>query len=76
MQIEIFKKTELPDGCDRYWLRIPSKEYVTAGFLFESLEGRCNYSTVKKGNERYMEVTVSPDFKTDIEKMIEYLKKM
>jgi len=74
VNLTIADQTELEDGCLRTWLIIPDKEFVVIGFLLESMEGMCNYSTVRKDGVSYMELTISPNYKEDISELLEFFK--
>ncbi|MDD3050873.1 MAG: DUF4911 domain-containing protein [Candidatus Cloacimonetes bacterium] len=68
MKIEIVSETTLEDGVKRILLKIAPKDFIYLGYTLESLEGVCNYTTVKR-EQPYMQVDVSPDFIDEFEKI-------
>ena len=74
MEFELKETSILEDGSERIKLFVPGKELVFLGFVLESLEGRCNYTTVKD-SESYLQIDVPPDFIEEIRQILNFLKK-
>jgi hypothetical protein len=74
LNIKILKDFEMPDGTKRFNISVQDKERIYLGFILESFEGWCNYTTPIK-SKPIMQVDVAPDYVSDFEKLYEYLAK-
>jgi len=63
----------LKDGTRRILLEVASEDLVYLGFILESFEGWCNYTTVKK-NTPYLQIDVTPDYAEPTRELINFLK--
>jgi len=73
MNLKIHSETLLEDGTSRILIEIPAAELLYVGFLLESFEGWCNYTTVKK-DEPYLQVDVTKDYLEPMHELLEYMK--
>lgn len=60
MNLKIIEKKELRDGVIRYQVKIPSSDFLYTGFLLESFEGVCTYTTPDK-KDNIMQIDVVAD---------------
>jgi hypothetical protein len=60
MELKVINKTVLPDGVIRYRLLMPSGNFLSAGYILESLEGLCIYTT-PQDDKNVMQIDVVPD---------------
>ncbi|MBN2461621.1 MAG: hypothetical protein JXB60_08435 [Candidatus Cloacimonetes bacterium] len=74
MKLEIIDIKILNDGTKRYTAEFAEKELVILGFILESMEGWCNYTTVKN-HEILLQIDAAPDFHTEVDGLIGYLQK-
>lgn len=61
MKLKIESKEILQDGVIRYQVKIPSSDFLYTGFLLESFEGVCAYTTSNK-QEGILQIDVTADF--------------
>ena len=62
----------LADGTERLMLNVPKEELIYLGYILESFEGLCNYTTPDK-NEPFLQVDITPDYIDDFNKLIQAL---
>jgi len=62
----------LLDGTERLMLNVPKEELIYLGYILESFEGWCNYTTPNK-NEPFLQIDVTPDYLNDFNKLIKAL---
>ena len=62
----------LRDGTKRFMLNVPKEELIYLGYILESFEGWCNYTTPNK-NEPFLQIDVTPDYLNDFNKLIKAL---
>ncbi|MCD6176563.1 MAG: DUF4911 domain-containing protein [Candidatus Cloacimonetes bacterium] len=62
----------LRDGTKRFMLNVPKEELIYLGYILESFEGWCNYTTPNK-NEPLLQIDVTPDYFDDFNKLIRIL---
>jgi hypothetical protein len=74
MNITIKDKYTLPDGCTRINLEVTDKERIYLGFILESFEGWCNYTTPQK-KQPVLQIDVVPDFWNAFMELLGFLKK-
>ena len=72
MDIKIIDEFELEDGCKRINIGISNRERIYLGYILESFEGWCNYTTPVKSRP-IMQVDVAPDFIDDFMELFEFL---
>ena len=72
MKFFIANKEILTDGTERIVINVPREELIYLGYILESFEGWCNYTTPDK-NETYLQVDVAPDYIDDFNKLIQAL---
>lgn len=73
MEFERVSSEILTDNTKRVILRVASEDLVYLGFILESFEGWCNYTTIKK-KEPYLQIDISPDYIGSTEELLVYLK--
>ncbi len=56
------EETRLSDGSLRLLLDIEPHRFVTVGFILESMEGFCIYTTVRRDDRQFLQINVPPDF--------------
>ncbi|OQX70479.1 MAG: hypothetical protein B6D62_04880 [Candidatus Cloacimonas sp. 4484_275] len=74
MNFKIISELFLEDGSKRVKILISGEELIFLGFILESLEGWCNYTTVKK-NRPFLQLDIPPDFIGDVENLLGFLRK-
>lgn len=72
MKFSVVGHETLHDGTERFLLEVPSKELVYLGYMLESFEGLCNYTTPKK-DEPILQVDVTADYRSEFQHIIEAL---
>ena len=72
MKFSIADRATLTDGTKRLMLNVPKEELIYLGYILESFEGLCNYTTPKK-NEPFLQVDVTHDYIDDFNKLIQAL---
>ncbi|MDP8269614.1 MAG: DUF4911 domain-containing protein [Candidatus Tenebribacter davisii] len=73
MKFSVVNKEILLDGTERLMLTVPREELVYLGYILESFEGWCNYTTPNK-SESLLQVDVAPDYRDDFIKLINILQ--
>ena len=64
----------MADGTERVIIKVASEELIYLGYILESFEGLCNYTTPNK-NEPFLQVDVTADYINDFNKLIQTLIK-
>ena len=72
MKFLIADRKTLNDGTHRLKIQVPREELVYLGYILESFEGWCNYTTPVKSRP-IMQVDVAPDFIDDYMELFEFL---
>ena len=72
MKFSVAGRETLGDGTERLMLNVPKVELVYLGYILESFEGWCNYTTPDK-NEPFLQVDVTSDYINDFNKLIQAL---
>ncbi len=72
MKFSIVDSESLADRTERFIIKVPRKELIYLGYILESFEGLCNYTTPDK-NEPFLQVDVTPDYLDDFNKLIQAL---
>ncbi len=75
MEIKEFDRTVLPDGVVRFCFAMPSENFLYAGYILESLEGLCIYTT-PENNPDIMQIDVVPDLIKEFMSILTELKNM
>lgn len=75
MDFQVESKQELNDGTLRFLIKMSKDKLIKFGYILESLEGWCNYTTPEK-TRPILQVDVAPDFIKDFEVVIKTLKEM
>lgn len=73
MEIQILAETGLQDGSTRFNIGVSDGERIYLGYILESFEGWCNYTTPIK-EKPILQVDVAPDFLNDFKILFEFLK--
>jgi hypothetical protein len=74
MNIKIIEQTELQDGTIRFNINLIEQERIYLGYILESFEGWCNYTTPVK-SKPVLQVDVAPDYVNDFSKLYQFLEK-
>ena len=74
MQFDLVSQEILADKTNRLILRVDPEDLVYLGFILESFEGWCNYTTIRK-NEPFLQVDVSPDYYKNTVELLNFLRK-
>ncbi len=72
MKFSITDVETLEDGTKRFNINVPPQELIYLGYILESFEGLCNYTTPNK-NEPFLQVDVTHDYLDDFNKLINAL---
>ena len=75
MKFQIHSQKVLADGTLRFLIGMENNQLIKFGYILESLEGWCNYTTPHK-TEPVLQVDVSPDFVTDFDQLLKELTGM
>ncbi len=75
MEIRELDRTVLPDGVVRFRFAMPSENFLYTGYILESLEGLCIYTT-PEDNPDILQVDVVPDLIKEFMLIITELKNM
>lgn len=73
MNFKIVEQTDLEDGSLRILLEMPQADLIYMGFILESFEGWCIYTTPRK-KEPFLQLDIPRDFISNVEELLEYLK--
>lgn len=74
MQFDVISSQRLDDGSRRLVVKIAFKELIYFGYILESFEGWCNYTTIDK-QKQLVQIDISPDYLQETEKLLINLKK-
>ena len=74
MKFSIADRKTLNDGTHRLKIEVPREELIYLGYILESFEGWCNYTTPNK-REPFLQVDVTADYINDFNKLIIVLSK-
>jgi len=74
MNFSIVDRKTLNDGTHRLIIEVPREELVYLGYILESFEGWCNYTTPNK-SEPFLQVDVTADYVQDFNTIILALSK-
>ena len=73
MQIDKVSEKILDDEATQLIIQTNSADLQLIGFILESFEGYCNYTTID--NEKLLlQIIIPKDFKQDVEKIIENIR--
>ena len=72
MNIQILEAIELQDGCQRLNIGVSKRELIYLGYILESFEGWCNYTTPDR-SQPILQVDVAPDYVDDFGKLFDFL---
>ncbi|MEA3475889.1 MAG: DUF4911 domain-containing protein [Candidatus Cloacimonadota bacterium] len=73
MQIDIVSEKILDDEATELIVQTNSTDLQFIGFILESFEGYCNYTTIDK-KKMLLRIIIPKNFKQDVEEIINYLK--
>lgn len=75
--MEIFSRNEetICDDVHRFILEIKESDKVILGYVLESLEGWCNYTTPAQDRSKF-QIDVMPDFYADFQKILAAIQKL
>ena len=73
MQIDKLSETILDDDTTELIVHTNSTDLQFIGFILESFEGYCNYTTIDK-EKLLLKITIPKDFKQEVEKIIDHLR--
>ena len=72
MKFSIADRKTMADGTERFKIKVPREELIYLGYILESFEGLCSYTTPNK-NEPFLQVDVTSDYIVDFKKLIKAL---
>ena len=72
MKFSVADRETLADGTKRLMLNVPKEELIYLGYILESFEGWCNYTTPNK-NEPFLQVDVTLNYIDDFNRLIKAL---
>lgn len=73
MQIDIVSEKILDDEATELIVQTNSTDLQFIGFILESFEGYCNYTTIDK-KKMLLRIIIPQNFKQDVEEIIDYLQ--
>jgi len=73
LKFNIVERTSLKDGSLRILLELQQSDLIYMGFILESFEGWCIYTTPRK-KEPFLQLDIPHDFITNVEELLSYLK--
>jgi len=73
MDFEIITENILNDRTKRVVLRVAPKDLLYLGYILESFEGWCNYTTIQK-NEPFLQIDITPDYIEPAIELLQFLK--
>ncbi len=62
MEYQIIEDRIAPDNSHHLKINLAQCDLVLFGFIFESLEGWCSFTTIKKGKISTLAVDIAPDY--------------
>jgi hypothetical protein len=72
MNFKILETQVLPDNTKRMIIFVEPEELFYLGYFLETLEGYCNYTTIKK---KHLQVDAAPDFYEEFLNIISTMQK-
>ncbi len=75
MDFLIKEKIELTDGTFRFQIGMKNRQLIKFGYILESLEGWCNYTTPEK-TKPILQVDVAPDYISDFNELLKQMAEM
>jgi len=73
LKFEIIERTNLADGSMRILLELPQSDLIYMGFILESFEGWCIYTTPRR-KEPFLQLDIPIDFISNVEELLSFLK--
>ena len=73
MNFKIKSQTFLADNSQRIKLSISGGKLVFLGFILESMEGWCNYTTVRE-NQPFLQIDIPADFIDEMHQLLDFLQ--
>ena len=64
------EETKLTDGSMRLLLDIEPHLFVTIGFILESMEGFCIYTTVRRDGKQFLQIDIPPDYISTMKRLL------
>ena len=75
MDFQVKSKQELTDGTFRFQIGMKNRQLIKFGYILESLEGWCNYTTPEK-TKPILQIDVAPDFIEDFDALLKQMADM
>ena len=75
MKFRIINEEVLPDSTRRLRVEIDKKDLIYMGYILESWEGFCNYTTIYR-EKAYLQIDVMPDFYKVVKELLFFLRKL
>ncbi|MCF7858401.1 MAG: DUF4911 domain-containing protein [Candidatus Cloacimonetes bacterium] len=72
MDFSLENRETLLDGSTRLIIQMPASELIYFGYIIESFEGWCNYTTPSR-KEPYLQVDVTRDYLGNFDKLLQFL---
>ncbi len=73
MRFDIVSSEILNDKTKRVILKVTDEDLFYLGYILESFEGWCNYTTIRK-TEPFLQIDIAPDYINSTEELLNYLK--
>lgn len=73
MDFEIVSRTKVEGNSEELILKTEKNNLQLLGYVLETIEGMCHYTTVDK-EETLLKVVYTLDFKNDVDKILQSLK--
>ncbi len=73
MDFEIVSRTKIEGNSEELILKTEKNNLQLLGYILETVDGMCNYTTVDK-EETLLKVVYTLDFKNDVDQILQSLK--
>ncbi len=73
MNFSYHSEIKASDGSLKVILKVPEPEMIQLGFILESFEGYCYYSTINR-KESLMQIDIPPDFIEPVKNILRKLE--
>ncbi len=73
MDFEIVSRTKIEGNSEELILKTEKNNLQLLGYILETVEGMCHYTTVDK-EETLLKVVYTLDFKNDVDQILQSLK--
>jgi hypothetical protein len=73
MDFEIVSRTKIEGNSEELVLKTEKNNLQLLGYILETVEGMCHYTTVDK-EETLLKIVYTLDFKEDVDRILQSLK--